>query len=527
MKNQKGITLIALIITIVVMLILTGVAISTLVSEDGVLTKAEDVKLIQGVASIQEKLKLAVADDKIGDLSGLEKNLNLEELMEKANNNEEVYITSYSTYREYIKYMNSGFKEDNGIDCFVYGDLYRLSGELVGEDLIWLTTELITGEEFVDPEFQHILKVERINIATELGRTGTIEAMVDDEYEGYIFKKDMFFIDKDYNVYYMANNGDVVTANGILKSEDISVMNPNGLTEKEKNAYSGIYGALEGFTGNATYAKMLVENDVNTDSAINTFYMGGYVQVVLKQGDTIVKENLGVLMMNPDYSTQDFVLEYPIHLVEYDDLSETYTMYRYEFDETAKVGTLYDKNGKVVLDNLTSETPNEPTNIDFYNGYGYMKRFDGRDAVIVSLPEKEEVDMQTDLANFEYNIKYWYYAIENTKVKKLIMPNSIENIEFLAATRKDSGYWAVGDFCDIPNLEYIKLPANVKIIYGKAFEELKSLKEVVMPDDIETIADNAFYGLTQDITVRFPGGKEVSGKPWGAEGNITVITGNN
>ena len=527
MKNQKGITLIALIITIIVMLILTGIAISTLVSEDGVLTKAEDVKLIQLVASIQEKLKLAVADNEIDNLTGLEKHLSFEEIKEKLGDGELAYMTSYKTYREYIETLNNEYKEDAGIDLFMYGDLYRLSGELVGEDLAWFATELVTGEEFVEPQYQQIIKLEKMNISTELGRIGTTEAFVDGDYMPYYLKKDMFFIDKDYNVYYMAKNGDVVTANGILKSEDISVINPNGLTEEEKNAYSGIYGALEGFTGDAAYAKMVVENDLDPDSELNSFYMGGYLQVVLKQGDTIVKENLGALMINPDYSTQDFVLDYPVHLVEYDDSSKTYVMYRYEFDETTKVGTLYDKNGNVVLDNLTSETPNQPTNIDFYNGYGYMKRFDGRDAVIVTLPEQEEVDMQTDLANFEYNIKYWYYGIENKKVKKLIMPDSIENIEFLAATRKNSGYWAVGDFCSISSLEEIQLPANVKTIYGKTFDELENLKTVIMPDDIETIADNAFYGLAQDITVRFPGGKEVSGKPWGAEGNITVITENN
>ena len=41
MKNNKGITMIALIITIIVMLILAGVALSFTIGEDGVINKAE------------------------------------------------------------------------------------------------------------------------------------------------------------------------------------------------------------------------------------------------------------------------------------------------------------------------------------------------------------------------------------------------------------------------------------------------------------------------------------------------------
>lgn len=40
MKNQKGITLIALVITIIVLLILAGVTIAMLTGENGILNKA-------------------------------------------------------------------------------------------------------------------------------------------------------------------------------------------------------------------------------------------------------------------------------------------------------------------------------------------------------------------------------------------------------------------------------------------------------------------------------------------------------
>ena len=44
MRNQKGITLIALVITIIVLLILAGVSIAMLTGENGILTNAQDAQ---------------------------------------------------------------------------------------------------------------------------------------------------------------------------------------------------------------------------------------------------------------------------------------------------------------------------------------------------------------------------------------------------------------------------------------------------------------------------------------------------
>ena len=43
-KNNKGITLIALVITIIILLILAGISIATLTGENGVLNKANKAK---------------------------------------------------------------------------------------------------------------------------------------------------------------------------------------------------------------------------------------------------------------------------------------------------------------------------------------------------------------------------------------------------------------------------------------------------------------------------------------------------
>ena len=60
-KSTKGITLIALVVTIIVLLILAGVSIAMLTGNNGVLTKAGEAKVRTGDAGDLEKIQLEVA----------------------------------------------------------------------------------------------------------------------------------------------------------------------------------------------------------------------------------------------------------------------------------------------------------------------------------------------------------------------------------------------------------------------------------------------------------------------------------
>lgn len=60
MKNQKGITLIALVITIIVLLILAGVSIAMLTGENGILTNATESKNKTLEKSALEKIDIAL-----------------------------------------------------------------------------------------------------------------------------------------------------------------------------------------------------------------------------------------------------------------------------------------------------------------------------------------------------------------------------------------------------------------------------------------------------------------------------------
>ena len=59
MNKNKGITLIALVITIIVLLILAGISIAMLTGENGILTQANNAKTQSIHAQVKEALQLA------------------------------------------------------------------------------------------------------------------------------------------------------------------------------------------------------------------------------------------------------------------------------------------------------------------------------------------------------------------------------------------------------------------------------------------------------------------------------------
>ena len=72
MKNQflkkQGITLIALVITIVILIILAGVSIAMLVGENGIITQTQQSKIENEKAKIVEKIQLEIADKQTENL---------------------------------------------------------------------------------------------------------------------------------------------------------------------------------------------------------------------------------------------------------------------------------------------------------------------------------------------------------------------------------------------------------------------------------------------------------------------------
>ena len=66
-KNERGITLLALIITVIILLILAGIAIASLTGDNGLFKRAQQARQETEEAQDMEKIRLAIAEAQIGD----------------------------------------------------------------------------------------------------------------------------------------------------------------------------------------------------------------------------------------------------------------------------------------------------------------------------------------------------------------------------------------------------------------------------------------------------------------------------
>lgn len=72
MKNQKGITLVALVVTIILLIIIGGVTFSIVLSQNGLINKAQEAKNTQLNATAEENAFFSDIDSYINDqLSGI------------------------------------------------------------------------------------------------------------------------------------------------------------------------------------------------------------------------------------------------------------------------------------------------------------------------------------------------------------------------------------------------------------------------------------------------------------------------
>ncbi len=133
--QEKGITLIAIVITIIVLLILAGVSIATLTGQNGILTRANDAKEQTEIASVKEQAQLDIANWMAERLKNNE-DITLDDLTIK----NIIEIENASNSNKYYKELQSDkIITPNGYEI-LYSELYTNSnggnsGEIETESL--------------------------------------------------------------------------------------------------------------------------------------------------------------------------------------------------------------------------------------------------------------------------------------------------------------------------------------------------------------------------------------------------------
>ncbi len=135
LKNKKGITLISLVVTIIILLILAGISIGMLSGDNGVLRQAGNAKTQTDIAEEKEILQIAslaaISKEKYGDLNKDKLDAELNKDIGENNYSSKqikkgIQVTYISSNRTYIIYNDGNVKEyEIPIETPIYAKLYE------------------------------------------------------------------------------------------------------------------------------------------------------------------------------------------------------------------------------------------------------------------------------------------------------------------------------------------------------------------------------------------------------------------
>lgn len=114
-KREKGITLVALVITIIVLLILAGITITALNAENGLFTRAKQTKIQNALANAKEEVQLAISTVMTENYDSIDK-INPKTIQEELNKqtNKETFVQNENEFPTIIVYPanKSGINEE-------------------------------------------------------------------------------------------------------------------------------------------------------------------------------------------------------------------------------------------------------------------------------------------------------------------------------------------------------------------------------------------------------------------------------
>ena len=266
-RKNSGVTLIALIITIIVLLILAGVTIAMIVGDNGILNRATDASRETEIASVKEQAQLditnwvaeEVENGRNGTISSWE---DIKNILDTANPN--------AQDRYYTNVTEEGIETPNGY-LVPIEELYT-NGSSGGETTSKTIDDLVAGE-----------KVYYDTGDTSVGNEGIIECIVlydsSSEYGVQIISADTIadvtLGDNDFNIAVNSYNNAITTLN--TKAEDYlnktyasdarcvgSV--PNNKNEESGN-FTSVYSYMSGYT--VKDADINYETDYNQMEILN------------------------------------------------------------------------------------------------------------------------------------------------------------------------------------------------------------------------------------------------------------------
>ena len=212
---QNGITLIALVISIIVMLILAGVSLNATIGDNGIITQAQNATIVQSCADLQDFLNQTYINDELDELNSTNSDGTEKSPVEKI----------FDNYSDWF-YIN-------GANNFVIQEYSYTNSDGITETG-FIKLRLIRKKNLPD-EIRNQLKV-----GNATGRSG-----LEDSQDAYDQLKDVFGVTGDLQVFYCSD--------GIG-----SIQGANFASSASKDAYDGTKTI---YNSNSSVAKAIAETN--------------------------------------------------------------------------------------------------------------------------------------------------------------------------------------------------------------------------------------------------------------------------
>ena len=482
-KSEKAITLIALAVTIIVLLILAGVAISLSVGNNGIISRGEVSAEGNKLASYKEKLEMYKAEKLIEDKNFIEKTL--------------------SAGKNTLEYNTK--KEDGGTILSIIPEL----DERYIDNL-----EIIKGELFLTSTDKKEVQAAKI--------AGI-------EFNSYDITEDGELQSSDTNLELMSPDGTLTIPNNVTKIGYGAFSNLEGLktviipgTVKEIGAYSFSYNktlekviigdgvekigeyAFDGVSklkdvtlsnslkeiGQRAFRGTVIE-EINIPGSVETlnsqcFVCSNLKKVVLNEGTKTLKNNSIYAANITSISLPSTIINIERGAFEYCDLLEDFDLSNNE-NFAYESGLLMPKERNTIL-------------------FASSKKI--KESTTFEIPDKI-TKLETSLANYT-NIKKLIIPTSLIELNPSYLPKSIETVEVKEGNPK---------FIVEGNMLYDKTNSSLVMCYSKE-ENINNVK-----DGTKYIIANSFKFAINSKYVTFPDSvKEING---GFNKNTTINIGKN
>ena len=502
LKKQKGITLIALVVTIVVLLILAGVTINLLLDENGIIVKSKDARIETRASQVEDEVGMWKQHNFINKESNQEQEsadtmlaslISKKLLTEDEIDRDQELITikkKNGTIIREISYssvtINISKSPENKKSGYV---------ELTVESVEGMTIPIITNEKELNDFLNSLSKEQKKDIIKRSlptwvnNRDSSANCMTFEQALEYFKNKN--WIEEATEEFFW---NDIESKGGI----------DGFLGEILVNLYlDRVTGKINGY---------IVTNPDNEESNTYTAMDNGTYAFKVKDLITGKIYTKKVQVTNVD---KDIVVE-PENIADWEYTEEddgTITLTSYKGTDTTVIipNSINGKKVKKISGDTTGSTASHAQYFSIWNksicngnehdnaSGGYCKGQDTITKVVIS-PGIEEIEAEA----FELSTGLQEMIISDTVVKMGERTFwGCKNLKKVNISKKlDTISSSV--FASCTNLESITIPPTVKSIEGGVFWECENLSNIIIPSSVTSIGDEAFMACKNLSNIIIP-----------------------